>query len=110
MREPFALGQFARLGLDALMLFQGAGQLARQAFAFGRTDLSGVLEGVLGLLGPLWQGLAPREQRTCGLTHDFDEDPALAPALAAKAPHGFFEAAPEHLASDLEHPNLPWTW
>ena len=49
------------------------------------------------------------QQMAFGLTHDFDENPAVAPALAAKAMHGFFEAAHEHVALDSEHPNLGWT-
>jgi hypothetical protein len=46
---------------------------------------------------------------TLGLTHDFDEDAALAPTLAAKATHGFLEAAGEDLALGAQHSNLGWS-
>jgi hypothetical protein len=41
-----------------------------------------------------------------GLTHDFDENAALAPTLAAKATHGFLEVAHEDVALGSQHANL----
>jgi hypothetical protein len=103
VREPFALSELARLSFNGLVVCESAFELARQALAFGRVDLHGVLKVALGLLDPLRQGLPQCQQMTFGLAHYFDEDPTLASALVAKATHGLFEAAHEDLALNLKH-------
>ena len=92
------------MSFDGLVVLQSRLQLMGQILALGRAKLGGALEVGVGVCGPLSQRLAQRQQMALGLTHHFDEDPALAPALTAKATHGFFEAAHEHLALDLEDP------
>ena len=44
------------------------------------------------------------------LAHHFDEHSTLPSALTAKVAHGLLQAAHEHLALHLEHPNWDWTW
>jgi len=106
MREPFALGQLTRLRLDALMVLQRRVQLAGQALAPRGADLAGVVEMCLGVGSPDDKRFPQCQQMAFGLTHDFDEHSTVPPALAAKAMHGFFQAAHEHVALGLEHPPL----
>jgi hypothetical protein len=60
----------------------------------------------LGVGSPDGKRLTQSQQMAFGLTHDFDENPTVAPALAAKATHGLLQAAHQYVALDLEHPNL----
>lgn len=109
MQEPFALGELARLRLDTLMVLESGLQVVCQAFARGRTHVGGALEIGVGIGRPSSKGLTQRQQMAFGLTHDFDEDAALAPTLAAKATHGFLEASPQDVALGSQHPNLGWS-
>ena len=109
MPEAFALSQLARLCLDTLMVLKGGLKLAGQALTFGGIDRGSVLQMSLGAGRPDGKRLAQRQQMAFGLTHDVDENSALASALAAETTHGFFETAHEDVALDLEHPYLSWT-
>lgn len=103
MREPLALGEPSRLGLDAVVVLKSRLQLALQALSLGLVDLGGQLEMMVGLLGPLGQGLAQSKQMGFGLSHQFDKHFALSSTLASKATHGLFEAAPKDTTLGLEH-------
>lgn len=83
--------------------------MARQAFALSRADVGSALEIGVGIGRPPSKRLTQCQQMAFGLTHDFDEDSTLSPALAAKATHGLLEVAHEHLALGSQHPNLGWT-
>lgn len=109
MPEPCALGERARLCCDPLLVLESGLQVACQAFARGRAHAGSALKRGVGSGCPRGKRLPQSQQMAFGVPHDFHEHPALAPTLAPKATHRFFEGAQEHLARALQDPHGGWT-
>jgi hypothetical protein len=71
----------------------GAGglEVPQQTLALGVAPGAVLVQAGAGLLRPCLNGLAQLSQVSLGFTHQFDEDFALASALAAKTAHGLVE-------------------
>ena len=89
--QLFALGQAPRLLGDLPMRVAGGFQVTTQALTLRLTQGAGLMQARLGVLGPGLHATAQIQHVLCGLTHQFDEDCALAPALTTKATHDFLQ-------------------
>ncbi len=103
MAEGPALGEPPRLGLNGLIVLESILQLGAQTLTLVGVEVGRSLEMVIGLLGPLSQGLSQREQMSLALAHHFDEHCAVASALAPKATHCLFKPAHQDRTLDLKH-------
>jgi hypothetical protein len=72
---------------DVPMSVAGSLQLPKQAPALGLAPGAVLVQVFPGLRRPGRHGMAPREERPFGFAPQFDEDCALATALATKAAH-----------------------
>jgi len=100
--ERFALGQPLRLLGDVPIRVAGGCEIAQQTSTTGLIQVRGLAQEVLGLLGPGGNGTAQFKQLLFGLTHQRDEDFAVAPTLAAKAPHALLQRLVESLSGGLQ--------
>jgi hypothetical protein len=102
LAERFALGQALRLLGDVPMGLARGGEVAQQTPAPGLIEMRGLVEEVLGLLRPGGQGATKIEPRLFRSPHKGDEDLALAPTLAAKAPHDLVQRLGEFLSGKFQ--------
>ena len=89
--QLFALGQAPRLLGDLPMRVAGGFQVTTQALTLRLTQGAVLMQARLGVLGPGLYATAQIQQVLFGLTHQFDKDFALAPALTTKATHDFLQ-------------------
>ena len=89
--QLFALGQALRLVDHLTMGVAGRLQVAKQVLTLSLAELGVLDQEGFGLLSPRLYGLIQVQQVTLGLTHQFDEDFALASTLAAETSHDFLQ-------------------
>ena len=87
----FTLGQAPRLLGDLPMRVAGSCQVTTQALTLRLTEGAVLTQARVGVLGPGLHATAQVQQALFGLTHQLDEDFALAPALTTKATHDFLQ-------------------
>ena len=91
MREFLALGEALGLFADLLFGAQGRAQRLGQALPLRGREGLGLPQELLSLLAERRDGVAERQQLAFGLAHQFHENVAPPPALAAKTPHSLFQ-------------------
>jgi hypothetical protein len=89
--QLFALGQAPRLLGDLPMRVASGFQVTTQALTLRLTQGVVLMQARLGVLCPGLYATAQSQQVLFGLTYQFDEDFALAPALTTKATHDFLQ-------------------
>ena len=84
------------------MRVAGGFQVTTQALTLRLTQGVVLMQARLGVLGPGLYATAQIQQVLFGLTHQFDEDFALAPALTTKATHDFLQGLVQLLRWGLQ--------
>ena len=98
----FALGQAPRLLGDLPMRVAGGFQVTTQALTLRLTQGAVLMQARLGVLGPGLHATAQIQHVRFGLTHQFDEDFALAPALTTKATQDFLQGLVQRMSWVLQ--------
>jgi hypothetical protein len=100
--ELFALGEALRLLGDLPMRVAGGFQVTKQALTLRLTQGAVLVQERFGVLAPGLYVTAQVQQVLFGLTHQCDEDLALAPALTAKASHDLLQGLVQRMSRGLQ--------
>ena len=89
--EFFALGEPCGLLADVRMAAQRRVERLAKRWRWASLSVGRLVKELLGLLPKRGDGLAKRQELLFRVAHQFHEDVALPPALAAKATHDLFQ-------------------
>jgi hypothetical protein len=103
VQQLLAMGEPGGLRADVGMAAQCRVERLSDTLALGVTERRRLVQEMLGLLPQCGNGLAKLQELLLRVAHQLYQDPALTTALAAKAPHDFFQLLVELLGLTREN-------